>query len=223
MTRWLVDHRVGDAAALHAFDPPATARPTAVVAAVTRAAIVLGSTQSVDSVDVDRAAELGLDVVRRRSGGSSVALAPDAQVWIDVWVPAGDSLWIDDVAAAAVPVGEAWATALGRFGWSDLSVHRDGAEPGPWSDLVCFAGRGPGEVVTTAGRKIVGISQRRTRDWIRVQCMAHRRWDAGIAVAALALGAGERDAAVQGLAGLVAAIGDVDEATLVAALVDALP
>ena len=38
----------------------------------------------------------------------------------------------------------------------------------PWSDLVCFAGLGPGEVLLD-GRKLVGLSQRRTRNGVRIQ------------------------------------------------------
>ena len=169
-----------------------------------------------------RARERGLDVVRRRSGGSSVVLVPGAHVWIDVWVPAGDPLWADDVAAAAVPVGEAWVAALARSGWTGLTVHRAGSESAPWSDLVCFAGRGPGEVITADGRKLVGLSQRRTRDWIRLQCLVHRRWSAVEAVAALALGADDRAAAEFALREAVAAVGAIDESGLVAGLITAL-
>ena len=65
---------------------------------------------------------------------------------------------------------------------------RDATHKGPmrtdrWSRLVCFAGLGPGEV-TVDGRKVVGISQRRTRAGARFQCAALRRWDPG-ALAAL--------------------------------------
>ena len=42
----------------------------------------------------------------------------------------------------------------------------------PWSELVCFAGVGPGEVLLGAG-KLVGLSQRRTRHGIRVQCLVN--------------------------------------------------
>ncbi|MEO8162896.1 MAG: hypothetical protein ABI590_03865, partial [Ilumatobacteraceae bacterium] len=38
-----------------------------------------------------------------------------------------------------------------------------------------FAGLGPGEVLTN-GRKVVGISQRRTNQSARFQCFVHRRW-----------------------------------------------
>jgi lipoate-protein ligase A len=59
-----------------------------------------------------------------------------------------------------------------------------------WSELVCFAGLGPGEV-TVGGRKVVGISQRRTRDAARFQCVAYETWDAD------ALGALARSASIE--------------------------
>jgi hypothetical protein len=49
-----------------------------------------------------------------------------------------------------------------------------------WSDRVCFAGIGPGEVLDAAGRKVVGISQRRTRGSARFQCAALGRWDPAV-------------------------------------------
>ena len=47
-----------------------------------------------------------------------------------------------------------------------------------WCPLVCFAGVGPGEVLA-GGRKLVGISQRRTRAGARFQCAVHVRVVAG--------------------------------------------
>jgi len=44
-----------------------------------------------------------------------------------------------------------------------------------WSSDVCFAGAGPGEVMV-GDAKLVGISQRRTRDAARFQSMVHLRW-----------------------------------------------
>ncbi len=46
---------------------------------------------------------------------------------------------------------------------------------GPWSDRVCFAGVGPGEVLYD-GTKLVGVSQRRTRSGARFQCVLLHRW-----------------------------------------------
>ena len=56
-----------------------------------------------------------------------------------------------------------------------LRVHRGGLERSSLSDLVCFGGLGPGEV-TLHGQKVVGVSQRRTREMARFQCVVHQRW-----------------------------------------------
>ena len=214
--RFHVEHVTADAATLHDFRPPETPHPTLVVGEVTAPALVLGSTQPDAHADPARAVAGGYEIVRRRSGGGSVWLAPGAQVWVDVWLPAGDPWWDDDVARAAVPVGEAWRSALEVLGLGDsFHVHHGGVESRPWSALVCFAGIGPGEVLDGDGRKWVGISQRRTRDWIRLQTMAHRRWSPADAVDGL-LGHEGPDAA------LADAVGEIHGADVLAALILAL-
>jgi lipoate-protein ligase A len=50
--------------------------------------------------------------------------------------------------------------------------------PSAWSGRICFAGLGPGEV-TVNGRKVVGVSQRRTRKGALFQTAALLRWDPG--------------------------------------------
>ena len=57
----------GDVATLH--HRPIAALAGVEVLAISRAAVVLGSTQAQDIVNVDRANDQGFDVVRRRSGG----------------------------------------------------------------------------------------------------------------------------------------------------------
>ena len=214
--RFDVEHVTADAATLHEFRPPETPHPTLVVGEVTAPALVLGSTQPDTHADPARAVAGGYEIVRRRSGGGSVWLAPGAQVWVDVWLPAGDPWWDDDIARAAVPVGEAWRSALEVVGLGDgFHVHRGGVESQPWSALVCFAGIGPGEVLDGAGRKWVGISQRRTRDWIRLQTMVHRQWSPADAVDGL-LGHEGPDAV------LAAAVGEIHGADVLAALIPAL-
>lgn len=125
----------------------------------------------------DAAAEAHVEVVRRRSGGGAVLLRPGASLWVDLVVPAGDVLWDDDVVRAATWVGRAWAAALDRQGVS-ASVHEGRLAAGPWGEVVCFAGVGPGEVLVD-GRKVVGLSQRRTRGGARFQCVVEPTWDAG--------------------------------------------
>jgi lipoate-protein ligase A len=97
-----------------------------------------------------------------------VLLEPARTVWVDVVVPAGDPCWRDDVADATHVVGEAWAGALRDLGFDAVAAGTGRTRPDPLTRLVCFAGLGPGEV-TAEGRKIVGLSQRRTRAWARVQ------------------------------------------------------
>ena len=214
--RFGIEYVTADAATLHEFRPPCTSRPTIVVGEVTAPALVLGSTQPDTHADPARAVSGGYEIVRRRSGGGSVWLAPGAQVWVDVWLPAGDPWWDDDVARAAVPVGEAWRSALEVVGLGDgFHVHQGGVESRPWSSLVCFAGIGPGEVLDSDGRKWVGISQRRTRDWIRLQTMAHRRWSPDDAVDGL-LGHEGPDAV------LADAVGEIRGADVLTALIPEL-
>jgi hypothetical protein len=57
--------------------------------------------------------------------------------------------------------------------------------PTPWSELVCFAGTAPGEVLLD-GVKLVGLSQRRTRRGARFQCAINRRFDGELLVELLA-------------------------------------
>jgi lipoate-protein ligase A len=148
---------------------------------ITRPTLVLGSTQRATDVDDAAAVLADVDVVRRRSGGGAVLLTPGDVLWIDVVVPAGDPLWRDDVGVAFEWLGEVWVHALNAVGVGGAAVHRGALVRTEWSDRVCFAGLGPGEV-TLYGAKTIGISQRRTRYASRFQCAALLRWD----VAALA-------------------------------------
>lgn len=165
----------GTVAEIHARDPftgpEAVAAPTVLWCDFTDAALVLGSAQRDDVVDTDALARDGVPLVRRRSGGGAVLLEPGSVVWIDLAVPAGTPGWPDDVRASMVAAGDVWAAALGLPG---LHVHAS-MDPTAWSPLVCFAGLGPGEVVTAGGAKLVGLSQRRTRHGARIQGLVHRR------------------------------------------------
>jgi lipoate-protein ligase A len=139
-------------------------------------ALVLGSTQPRHVVDEAAATAAGVDVVRRSTGGGAVLVHGDAQVWLDLWVPRHHVLWDDDIVTAAHWVGEAWRQALAQLGAVDLRVHAGGVTRSPLSDLVCFAGLGPGEV-RCGTAKIVGLAQRRTRAGARFHTTAPLRWN----------------------------------------------
>lgn len=169
-----------------------------------------------------------LAVVRRRSGGGAVLVRPDGQVWVDVWVPRGDLLWDDDVVAAAGWVGAAWAAALGDVGVAGAVVHRGRLRPPPalLAD-VCFAGLGPGEVLAgVPARKVVGVSQHRSRAGSRFLTMAPVRWQPATIAGALCaarLVAPEAEAAIGSAAVAVAAgLADVGAGTSAAAVARAV-
>ena len=175
----------GDAGEFHRTDP--VAARAAVFHQVTRPTLVLGSAQADAAVDHRVAAALGVDVVRRRSGGGAVLLLPGEFVWLDLVLPAGDPLWCADVAQAMVWVGELWRAALADVGVPSR-VHAGPLQRSEWSAQVCWAGLGTGEVRAAEGPgKLVGVSQRRTRQWARFQSMAHLRWRPELAAALVAI------------------------------------
>jgi len=147
---------------------------------ITQKAMVLGSRQDESLLNGELCSRDGIEVVRRRSGGGIVFLAPGEHVWLDVVVPRGDVLWSDDVAQSSWWLGDVWVQALNALGVSNVSVHHESLSSDAWGDLLCFAGVGPGEVVQRDDEslsKLVGISQRRTRDYARFQCTIYTKWN----------------------------------------------
>jgi lipoate-protein ligase A len=147
-------------------------------------AVVLGSRQTEAELDLDACANENVEIVRRRSGGGMVFLSPGKQVWLDVVIPKDDRLWIDDVGQAAWWLGDVWLAAIESLTAArkiHAHVHRQDLVRGEYGDRVCFSGAGPGEVMMLddAGNpaKIVGISQRRTRDLARFQCTMYLQWE----------------------------------------------
>lgn len=168
-----VAERVGTVADLHALDPfagPDPVEPAVWWCRPTDDAIVLGSRQGADLLDERACARAGLAIVRRRSGGGAVVIRRSSLVWIDVVVPPGSAP--DDVRGSMVWLGEAWRDVLRSHSVRPLVVHRGGLSCSQWSDLVCFSGIGPGEVLVD-GDKLVGLSQRRTRRGIRIQSLVY--------------------------------------------------
>jgi lipoate-protein ligase A len=177
---WELRRLTGRAADLHAEPLPEAPGRAAWVLDATAPALVLGSTQSEELVDGEAAAAAGIDVARRRSGGGAVLVLPGEMAWVDVILPAGDPLWDDDIARAAHWLGRAWQSALAELGVGSTEVHEGALACGPLGRLVCFAAVGAGEVTVAGGdgpRKVVGVSQRRTRVAARFQCAAYRRWE----------------------------------------------
>jgi hypothetical protein len=132
------------------------------------------------------------------------------------------------VSAAAAWVGAWWTRALDRFGQRGFVVHRGRSVPGDLGELVCFAGRGPGEVFHGA-RKVVGLSQWRAREGALFSSCAYLRWDPAPLLALLDVEGDEaRVALARDLGPLAAGLADLQPALpdlegVRASLVDTLP
>ncbi|MGO9405884.1 MAG: lipoyl protein ligase domain-containing protein [Acidimicrobiales bacterium] len=166
-------------------------------------AVVIGSAQPASDFDGERLAAAGADLVRRRSGGGAVLVAPGLQVWLDVFVPNDDPLAQSDVGKSFHWLGDAFAAAIASvLGTSaaqvGVEVNRGPRQSTPWSPTLCYAGLGAGEV-TVAGRKVVGMSQRRERSGAWIHSMALLTDRAGDLADLLAGPAERRSAARAGL------------------------
>lgn len=219
---WEVFEESGTAGELHGDRMPVPERRRVRVATVVGPALVLGSGQIAGRLDVEEAAAQGVEVARRRSGGGAVLLWPGHQVWLDVCLPRDDPLWDDDVGRSARWLGTALAAALVELGAEGARAHLGPFQPGAWSHQVCFAGRAPGEVVV-GGRKVVGTSQRRSREGAVFQVAVALVWAPSTLVHLLGLpveaGVAVADTAI-GLGGLVRSVRAAD---VVAGVVRALP
>ena len=210
-----LEHTVGSAQSLHHRPIPDPVRPTIWWHDVAGPALVLGSSQPDSTIDLDACSRAGIEVVRRRSGGGAVLLVPGEVVWLDVIVPrrqdgggdGGRDAGLDDVRGSMCRTGSHMLDALvaaaphlaGR-----LAVHRGPLESTAWSSTICFDGLGPGEV-TLDGEKLVGLSQRLTREAARFQACWHTAYDPGALLELLPAGSGPAREALRPVATLDAA------------------
>ena len=176
---------VGSAVDFHARPLPTDPLPHIWWFTPKQSALVLGSTQDLSVINSTECLKRGVEIVKRRSGGGAVLLSSETTVWIDVVLPATHELSVSDIGQAPLWLGKLFQRALIDLGVADLTLHELAMEKTDWSTLICFAGRGPGEVFTHDGRKVVGISQRRTREWVRFQIVVSLAWRPEIFLALL--------------------------------------
>ena len=89
LAEWEIRHPEGSVAECHGAVGAITSRAV-LRHQVHRATVVLGSGQRDLLGLASRASVLGLDVVRRRSGGGAVLLRPEGMMWVDLLLPRGD-------------------------------------------------------------------------------------------------------------------------------------
>lgn len=139
------------------------------VARASRPTLVLGGSQSSDVVD---AAKIGSTSLRRRRGGGGLVLLRPDDLWIDWWIPQHDARWSKDVHVSSIQAGTWWASVLRDVTSGTVTVHERGLEGEQAFRVVCFAGRGPGEVFVD-DRKAVGLTQWRVREGVFLSTVLH--------------------------------------------------
>ncbi len=188
MSGWLVEHLAGSAHELFLGSQSSATLlqshnvlPQVRVLGVDAPTLVLGSSQNDGVIHPSHVDDI--TTVRRRSGGGAVWLDPAEQVWIDVIVPAGHHLWDSDVTNSFRWLGNTWAHTIADLGCDENSIviHHGAMRRTSWSDVLCFAGTGPGEVFIRE-RKIVGISQRRSRAAALFQCGLLLHWTVDVSL-----------------------------------------
>lgn len=142
---------------------------------IDREAVVLGSRQGREVLGGALGAGSSVEIAKRRSGGGVVHLVPGEHLWVDITISRDHPEWTDDVVESMMWLGERWVRALVSLG-VEARLHRGRLTADGLGELICFASLGPGEVVGAAGAKLVGISQRRTRDTARFQCTVLTSW-----------------------------------------------
>ncbi len=154
---------VGDVETIFEFRPP-TQEPTLVSFSNLDTVLTLGASQRELLRELNSYANgREFTVLLRDNGGGAVWLEPEGQIWLGLYLPSSSGFLAQDYRSELIHLGEYARVALAGVGLGDLEV-----VVGPDDTLVgksvCFAGRSYGEI-TTYGRKILGISLRRTRSW----------------------------------------------------------
>ncbi len=136
---------------------------------VNQPTVVLGSRQRADLLTTGFRS---LRAIRRRRGGGGIVLLQPEDLWVDWWIPADDSRWSVDLRETSRHAGERWRETLSELVDGELVVHDGPLEVDGAFSVVCFAGRGPGEVFLEQ-RKVVGVTQWRVREGTFVSTVLH--------------------------------------------------
>lgn len=131
-------------------------------------AVSIGYQQKMESIDLDAAARLGVDVVRRPTGGRAVLHWNELTYAVILESDPGEGIYavhnaiISALLASLAPLGPQHATLTLTTGSADTGF-RDVYKPGTLTNAACFASSARHEV-TWNGRKVIGSAQRRFGD-----------------------------------------------------------
>ena len=154
--------------------------------------IILGTAQGRAQHIKERALALGLHVVQRRAGGTTV-LATEQVLGLDVALPRDHPMSHRDVVEAYRWLGGTWAEALRDLGIDTglVSIEQSRAQTFPSLAVAsilksaCFGTLSPYEVVV-GERKLVGLAQVRRERVVLLQSGIHLRLDAETLASVLA-------------------------------------
>ncbi len=172
---WVVSDKAGNVQKLHSLMNQDWTLPSLWVMSPTNSCLVLGSSQDDSCINYQHAKKAEVAIARRRTGGGAVFVDSQALFWVDLFVPRTHRLWEDDIGVASMGMGGVWKKALDSLG-VDCQMYDKPFIKDSLSELVCFAGRAPGELLIH-GRKILGISQRRMKEGVRFQCALTLGWE----------------------------------------------
>jgi len=169
----------------------------------TAPALVLGRSAGGTPADEAACRRNAVTLLRRSSGGGPV-LWDAGLLALDLALPRGHRLALDDVVATYAFLGEAVAGALSALGAHarviTLPEARADDPEGAWlAGRACFGGRSPYEVAVD-GRKVVGLAQTRRQVGALLQAGIALRLDASGLADLLDLPSGERALLASGLA-----------------------
>jgi lipoate-protein ligase A len=140
-------------------------------------ALSLGYGQPIDShLDPERCQSLGIDVVRRPTGG--LAVLHDHEVTYSIVISADDPRATTGVLASYLTISQALIRGLAYLGISAelLPLRRGNLLPSKSASPVCFAVPSSYEVAVR-GRKIIGSAQRRAHGAIMQHGSVPISWD----------------------------------------------
>tara|TARA_B100001250_G_scaffold362589_1_gene341382 strand:+ start:154 stop:846 length:693 start_codon:yes stop_codon:yes gene_type:complete len=175
LNSWTIETKYSETALAHEANLEEWRKPTIWIIEPKDSCLVLGKSQrGRPFLDLGYLKEQSINLAARQSGGGAVLVSPEDMLWVDVFVPKESKFWIADIAEASIWIGGIWRNALKRLDIEcflfDEKFSRSEA-----SDLICFLGRAPGELFID-NRKILGISQRRSKFGTRFQCALIINW-----------------------------------------------
>ena len=172
---WTIETKYSEPALAHEANLEEWQKPTIWIIEPKDTCLVLGKSQRGRAfLNLSYLEEQNINLTVRQSGGGAVLVSPEDMLWVDIFIPQRSKFWIPDIAKASIGIGKIWHDALKRLDL-ECSLFDQKFSRSEASDLICFISRAAGELFV-GNRKILGISQRRSKFGTRFQCALIINW-----------------------------------------------